>query len=360
MHAIIDRLLLLIGCFFLLDLSNQIELSLAVVIIAVSISEFTYALKSHLFFHTSTIAFMIACILEPTFFWLLPLVLYESVLRKKYIYLLFTGLIYVFYFTDMDTFQRFYLFFLFGFMLILGLRTIERRELHKKYIKLNDDSRQMERIMIEKNREIEANQDAEIHLATLQERNRIAREIHDNVGHMLSRSILMVGACIAINKEEQMNDCLNDLKDTLDSAMNSIRSSVHDLHDDSIDLEEGIRQIVQGFTFCKMTLDYDMGRDVDRKVKFCFISILKEACANIIKHSNATNVEVVLREHPAIYQLLISDNGTTENKVSTDGIGLSNMQERVQGLNGTITITKENGYRIFVMIPKNRKKDERM
>lgn len=355
MHAIIDRLLLLMGCFFLLDLSNQMELSLAVVIVAVSISEFTYASKSSWFFHATTVAFIIACAIEPTFFFLLPLVLYESVVRKKYIYFLFAGLIFVFNFSNLDTFQRFYLFFLFVFMVALALRTIERGELHQKYIKLYDDSRQMERVMIEKNREIEANQDVEIHLATLQERNRIAREIHDNVGHMLSRSILMVGACIAMNKEEPMKECLNDLKDTLDNAMNSIRSSVHDLHDDSIDLEEGIRQIVQDFTFCNMSLDYDMGKDVERKVKFCFISILKEACANIIKHSNATNVEVVLREHPAIYQLLISDNGTTEKNTSADGIGLSNMQERVSGLNGTITITRGHGYRIFVMIPKNQR-----
>ncbi len=355
MHVIIDRLLLLMGCFFLLDLSNQIELSLAVVIVAVSISEFTYALKCSWLFHTLTVAFIIACIIEPTFFFLLPLVLYESVIRKKYIYLLSACLFFVFFFFDFDTFQRFYLFFLFVFMIALALRTIERRELHQKYIKLYDDSRQMERIMKAKNSEIEANQDVEIHLATLQERNRIAREIHDNVGHMLSRSILMVGASIAMNKEEQMKECLNDLKDTLNSAMNSIRTSVHDLHDDSIDLEEGIRQIVQDFTFCNITLDYDMGKDIDRKVKFCFISILKEACANIIKHSNATNVEVVLREHPAIYQLLICDNGTEEKNASTDGIGLSNMQERVSGLNGTITITKEHGYRIFVMIPKNHR-----
>ena len=48
-------------------------------------------------------------------------------------------------------------------------------------------------------------QDYEIYLATLRERNRIAREIHDNVGHMLSRSILQMGALITIHKEEPLH-----------------------------------------------------------------------------------------------------------------------------------------------------------
>ena len=47
-------------------------------------------------------------------------------------------------------------------------------------------------------------QDTEIYLATLKERNRIAREIHDNVGHMLSRSILMVGALKTVNQAENL------------------------------------------------------------------------------------------------------------------------------------------------------------
>ena len=83
-------------------------------------------------------------------------------------------------------------------------------------------------------------QDSEIHIATLKERNRIAREIHDNVGHMLTRSLLQAGALMIINKDEQLKEPLESLKTTLDNAMTSIRQSVHDLHDDSIDLRRRI------------------------------------------------------------------------------------------------------------------------
>ena len=63
-------------------------------------------------------------------------------------------------------------------------------------------------------------------------------------------------------------------------------------------------------------------------------------------------MNLVLREHPVMYQLLIQDNGVGVTASQGDGIGLSNMEDRVRTLQGTITITKDSGYRIFIMIPK--------
>ena len=67
---------------------------------------------------------------------------------------------------------------------------------------LRDDSVERELTLQEANRQILENQNDQIYIATLRERNRIAREIHDNVGHMLSRSILQTGALLAICRDE--------------------------------------------------------------------------------------------------------------------------------------------------------------
>ena len=72
----------------------------------------------------------------------------------------------------------------------------------------------------------------------MQERNRIAREIHDNVGHMLTRAILLLGAVKTINQDQKITDSLTLLEDTLTQTMDNIRSSVHNLHDNSIDLQK--------------------------------------------------------------------------------------------------------------------------
>ena len=210
-------------------------------------------------------------------------------------------------------------------------------------------------------------QDYEIYAATLRERNRIAREIHDNVGHVLSRSILMTAACKTINKDESLDPLLGNLEESLNGAMNSIRSSVHDLHDDAVNLEDAIKGLVKDFSFCPVTLTYDMSRQVPREVKYSLISITKEGLSNVMRHSNADSVNILLREHPALYQLCIEDNGTLGHEIpdihaETDsnkmenvsgGMGLSNIRDRVKALGGTVQITQEKGFRIFVTIPKS-------
>ena len=222
---------------------------------------------------------------------------------------------------------------------------------------IKDDSEEKNMLLSEKNKVLQEKQDYEIYAATLKERNRIAREIHDNVGHVLSRSILLVGAAKAVNKDENMNAVLEGLDKSLNSAMDSIRSSVHDLHDEAVNLQEVLQGIVQEFTFCSVEFTYDMSETIPKEIKYCFISVIKEGLANVMRHSNATIVKIVVREHPALYQLCIEDNGekTKKDPDLSDGIGLQNMQERVKTLHGNFRISNKSGYRIFITIPKHEK-----
>ena len=84
------------------------------------------------------------------------------------------------------------------------------------------------------------------------------------------------------------------------------------------------------------------------------IAILKEGLSNISAHSQATRAWITLREHPAMYQLIIRDNGIGADSadLANHGIGLNNMEERVAALNGSIHIQAENGFRIFITLPK--------
>ena len=100
-----------------------------------------------------------------------------------------------------------------------------------------DTSKEHAIMMHERNQALIEKQNADIHAATLSERNRIAREIHDNVGHMLTRSLLQVGALKVIAGDDSLDEPLTELQNTLNTAMTNVRTSVHDLHDDAIDLE---------------------------------------------------------------------------------------------------------------------------
>ena len=205
-------------------------------------------------------------------------------------------------------------------------------------------------------------QDSEWNLATLNERNRIAREIHDNVGHLLSSALLQSGALLATLRDDTVKVPLETLSGTLTQAMNSIRNSVHDLHDESVDLSAQLEALLKDFRFCEMRFEYQVAHDPDIKLKYALIAICREALANIMKHSDATQGSVVMREHPAFYQFVIRDNGSAkEDQVGLGigkeiqagrGIGLMNMADRVRSFNGHINIDTKDGFGIFIAIPK--------
>ena len=176
---------------------------------------------------------------------------------------------------------------------------------------------------------------------------------------MLSRSILQTGALLAICRDEALTPHLSALKDTLNLAMDNIRNSVHALRDESIDLKSALQDITDSFTFCPVLLQCNISRHISKNVKYCFLAVTKEALNNIMKHSNATKVLITVREHPAFYQLLIEDNGNSAKPfpdfhgISSDGMGIPNMRDRVEALHGILQISRDHGFRIFISIPKS-------
>ena len=99
-------------------------------------------------------------------------------------------------------------------------------------------------------------------------------------------------------------------------------------------------------------MDFDATNALEPNVKYCFAAVVREAVSNIIKHSNSTQVRVIVREHPKIATLMIEDNGTGAS-LESSGIGLESIRERVDALGGIVNISAEkSGFKIFVSIVK--------
>jgi signal transduction histidine kinase len=221
------------------------------------------------------------------------------------------------------------------------------------YINQRDNLTAKSIILENKIVELSEKQNDEINIATLNERNRIAREIHDNVGHLLSSSILQITAVIATTKDENAKQGLELVRSTLNNGMDSIRESVHNLRDNSIDLFVQLKSIVDSFTFCNAVLNYELSSNLNIKAKYAIISIVKEALSNVIKHSNATELSVSIYEHPKLIQFIILDNGTLNNEISNYGMGIESIKQRVSSLNGVLNIDNSSGFRIFISFNKN-------
>ena len=367
MYEIIDKILLLIGCLtlYVLDIDN-IFVIIPVIITIVLSSLFIYYDDSR-FKISGCILFAVLCLFFPSYIIFLPLLLYDLLFTKYQYSAIAVPFLLIFNFSNYTAVNISFTAVFLITAYVLKYKTDRLNALTTEYNELRDSSTQMSLLLEEKNQSLLQNQDYEINLATLNERNRISKEIHDNIGHLLSRAILQVGALLTIVKEDLLKEGLTTLKSSLSDGMDQIRSSIHNMYDDSIDLYVQIEYLTKGFSYCPIRFDYDIKNQPSSALKHSLIAITKESLANIMRHSNATKVSITLREHPAIYQLIIQDNGTM-NKPSKeillkayekqdfgDGMGLRNIVDRVKSFDGNIHISLELGFKLFISIPKNDK-----
>ncbi|MEG1991841.1 MAG: histidine kinase [Acetivibrio sp.] len=249
--------------------------------------------------------------------------------------------------------------------ILLYYKTSHLEFLRNDYDAFRATAKELTLVQEEKNQRILESQDYEIETATLNERNRISKEIHDHVGHLLSRSLIQIGALLTLCKEEPVREGLLDLKASISEGMDRVRDSIHNMHDESIDLEYSLHALVRNFTFCSASLSYQLHLTPSLKVRYCFIAITKEALSNIIKHGKeVTKVQIYLTEEDSFYHLVIFDDGIVSQKTTLsilkaqsrqeypDGLGLQSISDRVKGFHGRFLISTDHGFQISIFIPK--------
>lgn len=218
-----------------------------------------------------------------------------------------------------------------------------------------------------KRRELRERTESDIYTATLKERNRIARDIHDNVGHMLTRAVVQLQAVLAINKDENIKPYLESVNSTVNDAMTNIRKSVHELHDDSIDLSIGINDIAGTLKDrFEVNVSTSIDSPVSNEMKMQILGIIKECVTNISKHSNGSKVDLEVVENVTFWRIKIYDNGKSEPleisgssafaaRGGDQGIGLGNINSRAEALGGRTTISGgAEGFTVMVTIPKEK------
>ena len=207
-----------------------------------------------------------------------------------------------------------------------------------------------------------------VRMATLGERTRIAREIHDNVGHLLTRAIMQAQAGRAVAEatdDEVAARGFTTLGETLDDAMTMVRRSVHDLEDDGTDFAAQIEAAVASFDGISPDFSVSLANDVDTApapVSRCFATVIREALANVAHHSEAHEASVTLRDFPTLWQLVVQDPGPAirardaRGRRRTDGepprgMGLTDIESRVRSIGGTALCGPyDGGWRVFVSV----------
>lgn len=247
---------------------------------------------------------------------------------------------------------------------LLSLRTAQLGREQERMRRTRDQLQERALALEARNRDLADRQDYEVELATLAERARIAREIHDNVGHQLTRASLQTEALRVVHANEPgVAADFADVKRTVDEALQLVRTSVHALNDNAANLSVQLERIAEGARSDggpQIELEV-LAEHAPANVANCFAAILREALSNTIRHARAQNVTVRCMEHPSFYQLIVTDDG--EGKIRAggrgvaEGMGLGSMRERVEALGGTFTAGPRAGapgWRVFATVPKQQ------
>ena len=252
---------------------------------------------------------------------------------------------------------------------LLSLRTAQLEREQERMRRTRDELQERALALEARNRDLADRQDYEVELATLAERARIAREIHDNVGHQLTRASLQTEALRVVHANEPgVAADFADIKRTVDEALQLVRTSVHALNDNAVDLSVQLERIVEGARSDggpQIELEV-MTEHAPANVANCFAAVLREALSNTMRHACAHAVTVRCMEHPSFYQLIVTDDGAggvqASGRGATEGMGLASMRERIEALGGTFTAGPRagaGGWRVFATVPKQQGDEDR-
>jgi signal transduction histidine kinase len=205
-----------------------------------------------------------------------------------------------------------------------------------------------------------------------QERTRIARELHDDIGQRLALLTIELEQLQENppNLSAEVRRRMGKLRKQTSEIATDIQALSRELHSSKLDYL-GIAAAGRGF--CKefgeqrkMEIDfktYDLPSPLPRDISLCLFRVLQEALNNSAKHSGAQRCEVQLWATSEEIHLRVSDSGAgfdSEAAKETRGLGLISMEERLKLLNGTLSIDSQLkcGTTIHARVPLNSRNDD--
>ncbi len=209
-------------------------------------------------------------------------------------------------------------------------------------------------------------------LAMDQERSRIARDIHDSLGHSLTALNIQLESAIKLwdKDPEKSRKFVGESKRLGSQSLQSVRQSVAALRQDPLageTLEAAIAHLLKDLqnssthpVDLSITQDIQLSRPLSASLNTILYRIVQEGLTNIVKHAGASRIHVQLVCSEAIVTLTLEDNGAGFDPAQArTGFGLQSMRDRAQSTGGTFTVTSSTaqssgistGTRIQVSLP---------
>lgn len=193
-------------------------------------------------------------------------------------------------------------------------------------------------------------------LAIVEERHRIARDLHDTLGQKLSMIGLKSELVAKLLEKDPVKARkeLQDVQNTARHALKEVREMVSDMK--TVRLTEELAHVEQLMDTAqikhKMVMKVDQS-SLPSLMESVLSMCLKEAVTNVVKHSQANHCSIVFSETKKEVRMQVEDNGVGKNSVPDFGNGLQGMRERLSFINGKLAVTAHSeGFKVDVTIPK--------
>ena len=193
-------------------------------------------------------------------------------------------------------------------------------------------------------------------LAVVEERNRIAAEMHDTVGHTLTAAVLTLEAAERLVSEPQAAHKLHQGKEQVRRGLSELRASVKVVRAGNetnfVAVLEQLLQEIRSDTGLDIHLVVESEISLPPHQAGVLLSAIKECTTNAIKHGHATHADILVGEYKGQLRLAFTDNGSGADHIKS-GSGLSIMRERVQSVGGTLELesTPGEGFTVSLIIP---------
>lgn len=192
-------------------------------------------------------------------------------------------------------------------------------------------------------------------LSVVEERQRIARDLHDTLGQKLSMIGLKLDLALRLvdKNQEQAKDEIRDIRKTASIALKEVREMVSDMK--KIKIEDELLHVQEILDVAGIELKLK-GRvrlnEIPLILENTLSMCLKEVVNNIVRHSKATRCNIRLEQTETSIQMTIADNGQGYDLAKIQqGNGIKGIQERVQFVNGDVSFQQDKGTIVTITVP---------
>lgn len=192
-------------------------------------------------------------------------------------------------------------------------------------------------------------------LSATEERNRIAKEIHDTVGHRLTGALYLIESSKLDEMKESREASLLKAYELVKHALDDIRHSVKLLIEDtSVRFEEKIyslKEQIESQTGLVVDMDIQLNDLIPSVFQRLLIQIFMECCTNTVKHAKTKKAAALITHSNDLLMYSFSDEGTSPSEIKL-GFGLSTMKESVESFGGKFDIRSgQEGLTIAIQLP---------